>query len=357
MSGSRVRLAILLMAPALLITFVVMVVTVALLVSHEPWSEARTGIAQVGDGLVVVVAEEGSLDGLIDSGLLAPALGLIPALVVSWVVAGRVRRVVAQARGEVEAADVERRSRTQEVVHELRTPLAVMGTNLELAAIEAAHEPGAAGYIDAARRAVSRMARTVDDLSGHGGLAVEQGDGPVDLADLAEAAVAEHVGPARARGVNVELVGTSHTTVPSVDPAAVRTAIGNFLSNAVRMAPQGSSIGVDWGGLDDWAWIAVMDEGPGLAPHLHARVFERGWQGPHDRERGQGNGEAGLGLTIARQLTEAQGGAITLESEEGGGAVFTLWLPLEIGADPRVVVAPDQIHAVARPWLEAPLSA
>ena len=357
MSGSRIRLAIVLMAPALLLALVVMVVTVALLVSQEPWSDARTGIAQVGNLAVVVVAEEGTSDGLIDSGLLAPALALIPALIVSWVVAGRVRRVVAQARAEVEVAEVERRSRVQEVVHELRTPLAVMATNLELAAIEAGHETGAAGYIDAARRAVSRMARTVDDLAGHGGLAVEQGNGPVDLADLAEAAVAEHVGPARARGVNVELVGTSHMTVPSVDPAAVRTAIGNFLSNAVRMSPQGSSVGIDWGRLDGWAWIAVIDEGPGLAPHLHARVFERGWQGHHERERGGGNGEGGLGLTIARQLTEAQGGAVTVESEEGGGATFAVWLPLEIGADPRTVVAPDQVHALAQPWLRASLIA
>ncbi len=115
----------------------------------------------------------------------------------------------------------------------------------------------------------------------------------------------------------------------------MRIAIGNFLSNAVRMAPQGSSVGIDWGRLDDWAWITVIDEGPGLAPHLHARVFERGWQGHHERERGAGNGEAGLGLTIARQLTEAQGGAVTVESEEGGGSVFTVWLPLEIGADPE----------------------
>ena len=346
-----------LMAPAVLMAFVVMMVTVALLVSHEPWADARTGIAQVGDDVVVVVAEEGSLDGLIDSGLLAPALAMIPAVVVAWFVAGRVRQVVAQARAEVEAAEVERRSRTQEVVHELRTPLAVMGTNLELAAIEAGHEPGAAGYIDAARRAVSRMARTVDDLAGHGGLAVEQGNGPVDLADLAESAVAEHVGPARARGVNVELIGASLTTVPSVDPAAVRYAIGNFLSNAVRMAPQGSLVGIDWGRLDGWAWLAVIDEGPGLAPHLHARVFERGWQGHHERERGTGNGEAGLGLTIARQLTEAQGGAVTVESEEGGGAVFAVWLPVEVGADPRAVIATDRIHAIARPWLAASLTA
>ena len=358
MTRSRFGLVIVLMAPAMLMALVVMVVTVALLVSHQPWSDARTGVAQVGDGVaVVVLAEEGTVDGLVDSGLLAPALALIPALAVAWVVAGRVRRVVFRARAEVEAAEVERHSRTQEVVHELRTPLAVMGTNLELAAIEAENQLGVAGYIDAARRAVTRMARTVDDLAGHGRLAVQQGSGPVDLADLAEAAVAEHIGPARARGVDVEVIGTSHMTVPSVDSAAVRTAIGNFLSNAVRMAPQGSSVGVDWGRLDGWGWLAVIDEGPGLAPHLHARVFERGWQGHHDRHRVEGTGERGLGLTIARQLTEAQGGAVTMESAEGRGAVFTVWLPLEIGADPSAVVAPDRVHALSRPWLQRSLIA
>ena len=358
MTRSRIGLVLVLMAPAVLMAVVVMVVTVALLVSHEPWANARTGIAQVGDDVaVVVVTEEGAIDGLIDSGLLAPLVALIPAFVVVWIVSGRVRRVIVRARAEVEAADVERHSRTQEVVHELRTPLAVMGTNLELAAIEATAELDAAGYIDAARRAVTRMARTVDDLAGHGRLAVQQGSGPVDLADLAEAAVAEHIGPARARGVNVEVIGSSHTTVPSVDQAAVRTAIGNFLSNAVRMAPQGSTVGVDWGRLDAWAWLAVIDEGPGLAPPLHARVFERGWQGHHERDRGDGSGERGLGLTIARQLTEAQGGAVTMESEEGGGAVFTVWLPLEIAADPRAVVAPDRVHPASRPWLERSLIA
>ena len=64
-----------------------------------------------------------------------------------------------------------------------------------------------------------------------------------------------------------------------------------------------------------------------------------------------------MGLTIARQLTEAQGGAVTVESEEGEGSVFTVWLPLEIGADPRAVVAPDRVHPASRPWLERSLIA
>jgi signal transduction histidine kinase len=304
----------------------------------------------------MVVVEELATDGLIDSGLLAPALALLPALGVAWWVAGRVKRVVTGARAEIAIADDERQSRLQEVAHELRTPLAVMGTNLELASLESPDE-GAAGYIDAARRAVDRMARTVDDLAGHGRLAVERGEGPADLAQIAGAAVAEHTGPGLANSVLVTTTSVTPTLVPSVDPAAVRTALGNFLDNAVRLAPAGSTVSVDWGEVGSWAWLAVTDEGPGLAPHHHARVFERGWQGAHDRHRANGNGAAGLGLTISRQLTEAQGGAVTVDSEEGGGSTFTIWLPLEAAADRRGVVARDQVHPVIKPWVRERLHA
>jgi signal transduction histidine kinase len=350
MTRSRVVLAFLLAAPALLLAGVVMVASLAILLG-EPASRSDAGLARVGDGVaLVVVVEELATDGLIDSGLLAPALALIPAFMVAWWVAGRVKRVVTAARAEIASADDERQSRLQEVVHELRTPLAVMGTNLELASLETPEE-GAAGYIDAARRAVDRMARTVDDLAGHGRLAVEQGDGPADLAQIAEAAVAEHTGPGLANGVLVTTAGANPVLVHSVDPAAVRTAIGNFLSNAVRLAPAGSTVRIDCGQVSSWAWLAVSDEGPGLAPQHHARVFERGWQGSHDRHRSNGSGGTGLGLTISRQLTEAQGGAVTVDSEEGGGSTFTIWLPMEAGADRRQVVANDQVHPVIRPWV------
>jgi signal transduction histidine kinase len=348
-----VVLTFLLAVPALLLAGVVMVASLAILLS-DPGETTDAGLAQVGDDLaLVVVVDEGVTDGLIDAGLLAPALALIPALVLAWWVAGKVKRVVTKAQAEIATADAERKSRLQEVAHELRTPLAVMGTNLELASLET---PGDTGYIDAARRAVDRMARTVDDLAGHGRLAVEQGDGLADLGQIAQAAVAEHTGPGLANGVMVMAIGAMPTFVPSVDPAAVRTAIGNFLGNAVRLAPAGSTISVDWGEVGSWAWLAVSDEGPGLSPGLHSRVFERGWQGSHDRHRAE-DGDAGLGLTISRQLTEAQGGAVTVESEEGAGSTFAIWLPLEAGADRRDVVARDQVHSVMSPWSREPLHA
>jgi len=353
----RPTLALLLISPALLVvTFAVALSLIAL--SHlEPGTQAsaQAGLARVGEDLaLVIVTDEGGSDTagtrdlVVKWGVVGPVVALAPAAVVAWLLAGRVSRMANSAQTEVTTAGEERQRRLEEVVHELRTPLAVMGANLELAADQT--DSSAAGYIEAARRAADRMTRTVDDLAGHGRLAVEHDGGPIDLASVAEAVAAEHIGPGRARGVHVMLKGAASVTIPAADPAAIRTAAGNFLNNAVRLAPRGSAIVIDWGEHGCWAWLAVTDEGPGLAPHLHVRAFERGWRGPHDRDRSEMSGTAGLGLTIARQLTEAQGGVVTVESEEGGGATFSLWIPLGPEADPRAVVAPDGIHPEAQPW-------
>jgi signal transduction histidine kinase len=176
----------------------------------------------------------------------------------------------------------------------------------------------------------------------------------LDLAAEARAVVAEHAGPARARGLHLRVGGASVLGWPAGDRAAVRTALGNLTSNAVRLAPSGSSIVVSCGEHGAWAWVAVTDEGPGLPPRLHERVFERGWRGRHDRDRDRSPDPArrGLGLTITRQLTEAQGGLITLDSEEGAGSTFTIWLPLTDDAAETDVIAADRLHPAVRPWHE-----
>lgn len=355
----RARLALTLASPALLVIVVVVVAALAFLSSLDPGGGEGTqaGLARIGDAVAVLIVTDESgaataaaaRDFIINWGVVAPLIALLPALAAAWVVAGRVRGTIDRASAEVRLADDERHKRLQEVVHELRTPLAVMGTNLELATAESGESVQAVGYISAARRAADRMARTVNDLEGHGQLSVVQADGPSSLGSLAEAAVAEHLGPGRAKGVHLLLSGSAPTMV-TTDPAAVRTVIGNFLSNAVRLAPRGSAIVVDWGEHHNWAWLSVSDEGPGLAPHNHARAFERGWRGSHERNVDGANGEAGLGLTIARQLTEAQGGAVTIESEEGLGTTLTVWLPLDSAARAGDVVARDGVHPAVQPW-------
>lgn len=353
------RLAALILAPVLLIVLAAVTASVISLSSipADTAAATQTGVARVGDDLALVIVTDpghvltGIRETIADWGLLVPALGLAGAALMAWMVAGRIQGDVDDARRRVALADRDRESRLQEIVHELRTPLAVLGTNLELAQTET----DADKYMDAARRAVGRMSRIVDDLAGHGHLAISDTTAPVDLAAIAEEAVTEQSGHARTRGVYLSKHGDDHLVVPAVDRAAVQAALGNFMSNAVRMAPRGSVITIGWGQVSGgWAWMSVTDQGPGIPPHHHARVFERGWQGAHDRDRRDG---AGLGLTIARQLTEAQGGAVTVESEEGGGATFALWLPVENGADRSAVVATDQVHPAVRPWAPVPASA
>ncbi|HEU4320573.1 MAG TPA: HAMP domain-containing sensor histidine kinase [Acidimicrobiia bacterium] len=353
-SLARFRLALLILSPVLLMALVSVAVSAILLGNLGPadGAAADAGLARIGDDLALVVVADGVAEielarsAIADWGLLAPAIVLAVAAVGAWLIAGRVHRRIETARTQVRVANAERQSHLQEIAHELRTPLAVMGTNLELAGSGA--DPDR--YIDAAQRAVLRMSRTVEDLAGHGQLAVEEAGEPVDLAVVAEAVAVEHVGPGSARGVFVRLSDAGPLIVDKVDAAAIRTVVGNFMTNAMRFAPKGSVVGLDWGKQGDWAWLSVTDQGPGLAPRDHARVFERGWQGPHDRDRREGSG---LGMAIARQLAEAQAGQVTIDSEEGGGSTFALWIPLDDTADPETIIAADGIHPLSHPWAES----
>lgn len=355
----RARLAVGLTVSALAVAAVVAVAATALAAWQARDSAAtQAGAARVGEEVtVVIVTDEGAAAAAAGArtdtlrwSLIALAASIIPAVGVGWFAAGRMLGTVDQALVEVEAEDAERRRRLQEVVHELRTPLAVMGTNLELAATEPGLEPDAGRFVDAARRAIDRLGRTVDDLAGHGGLAVTADAGTADLTALANEIGSEHVGPAHARGLHLVVGGTAPTAVPGVDRAAVRTVLGNLVANAVRLAPRGSKVTLDWGETTGWAWIVVGDEGPGLPIELHARVFERGWRGRHESDRGDATDRAGLGLTIARQLTEAQGGVVTLESEEGAGSTFAVWLPLSTDGGTAEIVDDDGVHPTVRPW-------
>ena len=139
----------------------------------------------------------------------------------------------------------------------------------------------------AARRGLERLARTVDDLAVHGRLAVA-GDGSVDLAHEARALAGEHTAMAVAHRLTLD-VEVPERLVVVADRAAVRTAVGNLLTNALRLAPVGSIVRLAAGQHADWAWIAVRDEGPGLADADHERAFHRYWRGRYDVDR---DGEA-----------------------------------------------------------------
>jgi two-component system, OmpR family, sensor histidine kinase BaeS len=111
------------------------------------------------------------------------------------------------------------------------------------------------------------------------------------------------------------------------DPVRLAQVVGNLASNAVKYTPPDGSVMVEAGDLDNMTWIRVSDTGPGIPLDEQEKIFVPFYRGSQERRIKQG---MGLGLTIARDLVQAHGGRISLESEPGKGSQFTVWLPAQV---------------------------
>jgi two-component system sensor histidine kinase BaeS len=151
----------------------------------------------------------------------------------------------------------------------------------------------------------------------------------VDAGDLAAQAVAAHQARAQAGGVELR-VAIAGTMPVYADPARIRQALSNLVSNALRHTPEGGLVEITVRREPDAVVLAVADSGSGIAPAHVPRVFERFYRA------GSRPGGAGLGLAIAKQLVEAHGGTLGVTSVPGQGSTFTIWLavPEDLGAQP-----------------------
>ena len=286
----------------------------------------------------------------------------VASLAVGWVIAGRVLAPIAhitQVAREIQAAELSRRIELDgpddelkrladtfdsmlarldvafasqrrfvaDASHELRTPLAIIKTNLELALTDKdGTDESRARAAAVIERAIDRMARLTDDLLALARLdAPAAGNEPVPLVQIVADARDEFAAAAAARNVALEAADGPGWVV-SGDRDVLKRAVVNLLDNAVRVAPPGSSVRLDHGEEDGWAWLAVSDEGPGIAPEHLESIFDRFWRA--DEARTRPDGGSGLGLAIVRQIAEAHGGSIEVRSQAGEGATFVLRLPL-----------------------------
>jgi signal transduction histidine kinase len=304
------------------------------------------------------------------------ALGVlfVASLGVGWVVAGRVLRpigrITAVAR-DIQATDLSRRIELPgpddelkqladtfdamlarldaafaaqrqfiaDASHELRNPLAIIRTNVDVALADPSADPDDLRHtIAVVKRASGRMARLVDDLLA---LARRQEPilehEPVDLGVAVAEASDDFVVPAAARNIVLDRV-TAPDVVVTGDRDALKRAVANLLENAVRLAPEGSRIRLATGSEGDRAWIAVTDEGPGIAPEDQPHVFDRFWRA--DKGRSRADGGTGLGLAIVRQIAESHGGEVRLQSKVGVGSSFVIWLPVAPNPTPRLPTPP-----------------
>jgi two-component system OmpR family sensor kinase len=217
--------------------------------------------------------------------------------------------------------------------HELRTPLASIRGYAELFRMGAADDPETlARAMSRIESEAARMGVLVEDLLLLAQLdqAPEPRRVPVALGELM-AHVAQDtrvVAPDRAVHANVE----EDATVLG-DPDQLGQLLANLTRNAVTHTPAGSPIDLRLGRRDGHAVLEVRDHGPGVPEDAGetAQLFERFWRTGGGRQRGQGG--SGLGLAIVRAIAHAHGGEVSAANASGGGARFTVELPVSESGD------------------------
>jgi len=215
------------------------------------------------------------------------------------------------------------------IAHELNTPLSVIQLEVE------AMRDGMQGPDQAAEgvlREIELLRGLVEDLS----FLAETDAGmlqthprPVGLLDLVERARVRWQSQADAAGIvlTVEWAGAGKDG-PQVmaDPMRIEQVLGNLLSNALRYTPPGGSVTVRVLASEEEAHVVVQDTGEGIPAADLPHIFERFYRA--DRSRSRSTGGRGLGLSIVRQVVEAHGGRVWVESQVGVGSTFGFSLPL-----------------------------
>ncbi len=234
------------------------------------------------------------------------------------------------ARSETEQMMQMQREFVADASHELRTPLTSILANLELLQ----HRLAATGgrdeeneMIDSALRSSRRMGRLVSDL-----LLLARADAgrtgarrPCDLTEVAAAALSE-VRPV-ADGHRLTLADSGPVPVDGNPDELHRLAV-NLLDNGLRHTPAGTEIRIAVERRNGDAVLEVSDDGPGLPPGMEEQVFSRFARGTGPADAA-GDSGTGLGLAIVKAVATSHGGDVNAGSSPGGGARFTVRLPLE----------------------------
>ena len=243
---------------------------------------------------------------------------------------GALSRAFDEMAGRIETLlDAERRL-LQDVSHELRSPLARLGFAVALA--RTSDDRGAA--LDRIQKDVGRLSALVDEL-----LQLTRAEGDPSSRTLADVrlddllrALADDAGlEAGAKGCRVALRADDPLTVRG-ESELLRRALENVVRNAVRYAPEGTTVDVDLSRRNGSATVTVRDYGAGVPDAALGSIFDPFFRVGDDRSRASGG--VGLGLAIARRALELHGGSIAA-ANAGPGLLVTVELPRAVPAPNR----------------------
>lgn len=233
-----------------------------------------------------------------------------------------------------------RRDFIANVSHELKTPAAAMSLLAE-AIITAKNEPEivaqfAQDILTEAER-LGALTRDIINLSQAQAELLPQELTQLSIWELIAAEVTAHTNYAAQHKIELVLTEPSPKQLQATvlgQHTLLSRAVANLLTNAINYSPAGSSVGIGLEINKNKAEITVTDNGPGIAPELQERIFERFFRA--DTARTRSTGGTGLGLAIVRHTMRSHGGKVTLWSQPGQGSTFTLQLPL-IADNPKAV--------------------
>ena len=296
------------------------------------------------------------------------ALALLFGLVVTWFVAGSLSRPLRklagtarlvgagnlEARAEVEGSQEQRdvarafntmadrltqsldaqRAFVANASHQLRTPLTGLRLRVEAASM-ATDDPAVQTELAAAEAETLRLARLITNL-----LTLASADAPAQPSEPVDLVAAARDAEGRWRG-RAESEGM-HVACTAVEPAVgfgnsddIATSLDNLIENALAYSPAGSTVTITAGRDGDEAFVAVLDDGPGIAPEDAEAAFQRFQRGA---SRPIGRGGTGLGLAIVGALAARWGGSASLQPRPEGGTRAEIRLPVPPDPHARVTV-------------------
>jgi signal transduction histidine kinase len=240
---------------------------------------------------------------------------------------GALTRAFNQLSADLARSNDVRRQMSADIAHDLRTPLTVIRAYID-GLRDGTFKPTPARF-EAMQAETQHLQRLVEDLRTLS--LADAGELPIQREPISAGALLERLAVAyapQAEARNIALEVSIEPRMPEVvaDPERMIQVLGNLVTNALRYTPSGGRIALSARLQRSAVALAVQDTGVGIAPDDLSHVFDRFYRG--DTARSQQHNESGLGLAIAKSITEAHGGKIEVESELGRGTTFRVVLSL-----------------------------
>ena len=241
------------------------------------------------------------------------------------------KRIIEKQNAELRATLTNRDKMYSVIAHDLRSPMASIRMVLNLVVASATPEtvgPELYTLLDQANRESEEVHDLLDNLlkwtkSQTGRLSVVKQD--LDLNDIIPGVVEIFEAIAYTKRIKLDLQKTDSPLMVNADNDMLKTVVRNFLSNAIKFSPEDSSIEIIMATEGEMAKVSVRDHGVGIAADRLENIFHKG-----ETTYGTGGEEgSGLGLQLCQDFARKNGGDCTVESVEGQGSTFSVFIPLK----------------------------